>query len=68
MAALDKNLLRERDADGFAGSGLIAGCAAQRSMLFTTAVLLFGEKINLSPTRSVPDSMRPAMMRRSSKR
>ena len=42
--------------------------AFQFSMLFTTPVLLPGEKTSVSPTFSEPASMRPAMMRRSSKR
>jgi hypothetical protein len=38
------------------------------SMLATTEVLLFGEKTSVSPTLSEPDSIRPATIRRSSKR
>ncbi len=49
--------------------GLVALPApAQRSMLATTLVLLLGEKTIWSPTLRVPDSMRPAMIRRASKR
>ena len=68
MAALDENLLGQRDADAFAGHGVSRVRRVQRSMLSTTLVLALGEKTSVSPTRSVPDSMRPAMMRRSSKR
>src|SRR6266496_160794 len=40
----------------------------QRSILLTVLVLFVGEKINLSPTLILPDSIRPARIRRSSKR
>ena len=44
------------------------GCSGtlQASMELTTACLLEGEKITRSPVFNLPDSIRPAMMRRSS--
>ena len=40
----------------------------QRSIVATRPVLWRGEKASWSPTRSVPDSIRPAKMRRFSSR
>ena len=61
LAALDEDLLVQRDADGLPGLGLGARAPARSSprSLATRAVLLLGENSRRSPTASRPVSMRP---------